>query len=312
MQEVQTAVIEKRRGTLGSMEQFFDWMEEGVREGVKMAIETAVEDEYRVFIGVEHYERSEARNDRRNGYRFRDLLCRLGLIRDIRIPRARNGNFESRVVPRAQRKERKITSLVADMFLRGVSTRKVKTLSKRLWGKGISASVVSGMSKSLKGEFSGWLNRPIQRKIAYLILDAIDLSVRRSKASKEALLCAVGFTEKGEREFLGFLLGGRESTESREDFLLHLRRRAVDEETLKLITVDGNPGNLRAISLVFPGVEIQRCLVHKLWNVESKCPRTLKSVVGSEARRIRPAMNRKRGSVSGNGRNDGRVSSRRW
>lgn len=290
-EDVQNSLREEAPMALGAIEDFFGWLEGSVREGVRITIEKAVAEEFRVFIGAGEYERGKERKDYRNGHRFRDFLCRLGLIKSIKIPRSRQGGFESKILPRVQRKEKWISNTVADIFLRGISTRKVKALSKKLWGKDVSASAVSEMNKTLREGFLQWINRPIKKKIIYLVLDAIHLSVKRAEVAKEALLCAVGFSGEGEREFLGFVLGGRESAQSWEDFLLHLKRRGVDEANLKLITVDGNPGNLKAISTIFSGVDVQRCVVHKLWNIEGKCPKTLKGVVGSEARRIFQATN---------------------
>jgi len=117
--------------------------------------------------------------------------------------------------------------------------------------------------------------------------------LRRNKASKEALLCAVGITETGDKEFLDFLLGGRESQISWENLLLRLKKRGLTEEQLSLITVDGNPGLLAALKTCFPDVPIQRCTVHKLRNIANHCPRAIQANVMADVKRVIYAASKK-------------------
>ncbi len=248
-----------------------------------MVIEKAINEEFNAFIGCLPYQRSAQRRDYRNGYLLKDFETRFGLIEEISIPRARKGFFPS-ILRRWKRREKKIERIISDIFLRGVSTRKIKAISKALWGVEYSASKVSDFNKDLKEEFVSYFNRPIDEPIRYLFLDAINLKLRRNWISKEALLCAIGITEGGRREFLGFILGGRESQRSWEDFLLHLKRRGLSSPSL--ITLDGNAGLLRAIDTIFPGVSLQRCMVHKVRNIALYCPKTLKAEVVSSAKRI--------------------------
>ncbi len=199
----------------------------------------------------------------------------------------KKGFFPS-IFKRWQRGEGKIGRIVADIFLRGVSSRKIKAISKALWGREYSASKVSEFNKYLKEGFLTYLltyfNRPIEEPIRYLFIDAINLKLRRTLVSKEALLCAIGIIESGRREFLGFILGGRESQRSWEDFLLYLKRRGVNDPSL--ITLDSNAGLIRAVDTISTGATIQRCMVHKIRNIASYCPKTLKESVVSEARRV--------------------------
>lgn len=116
--------------------------------------------------------------------------------------------------------------------------------------------------------------------------DAVNLKIRRHWISKEALLCAIGITEDGKKEFLGFMLGGRESTASWESLLLLLLQRGLSADHLKMVTVDGNAGLLSALGHLLPTVTIQRCIVHKIRNIVGKCPRSLRRVVPAEAKLI--------------------------
>jgi len=294
-------IIKKDEGEyLKGPQEFFEALEGWVREAVRMTIDKAINQEFNAFIGCLPYERTFERKDYRNGYFLKDFETRFGVIENILIPRVRGireceecerrkGFFPS-VFKRWQRREGKIGRVLSDIFLRGVSTRKIKAISKAIWGIEYSPSKVSDFNKSLKEEFVSYFNSSIDEPIRYLFLDAINLKLRRNWISKEALLCAIGITEIGRREFLGFILGGRESTRSWEDFLLHLRRRGLADPSL--IVLDGNTGLLNAIESFFPEVSVQRCMVHKVRNIATSCPKTLKAPVVAEAKRIFYATNK--------------------
>jgi len=237
-------------------------------------IQSYAEEEFFRYVGALPYERTNSRRDYRNGSVTRDVMTRFGLVEGIRIPRGRKGGFLSTILSRFRRKEKKIIKLVTEMFTCGVSTRKVKRITKLLWGEGLSHAEVSRMNRTVGSEMMAWLNRRIEKKIAYLFVDGVVLKIRRKLISKEALLCAVGITEDGSKEFLGFLPGGRESQSSWEFFLMHLLRRGLDPKGIRLIISDGCPGMINAIESVFPGVERQRCLFHKMANLKAKCPKS--------------------------------------
>jgi putative transposase len=138
----------------------------------------------------------------------------------------------------------------------------------------------------LREDYLKWMNRPINQSIRYLFLDAINLKVKRHWLSKEALLCAIGFTAVGKKECLGFMLGGRESTTSWEKLLLLLLQRGLVADQLTMVAVDGNAGLLSVLGSLLPGVAIQRCIVHKIRNIVSKCPRSLRAIVPTEAKQM--------------------------
>ena len=269
-----------------SRTEFFDMLEQRVRHFARMTIIHTIQDEFEKFMGVSPYKRSEDRSDYRNGVRYRDFETRFGLIEQIPIPRARHCNFIPRIFIRWRRREKKITRAIADIFINGVSTRKVKNITKAIWGGEYSASTVSKCNRVLQQDYLKWMNRPITHSIRYLFLDAVNLKVRRHWISKESLLCAIGITEEGKKEFLGFLLGGRESTKSWETLLLQLLSRGLCVKDLKLVTVDGNAGLLGAIETLLPDVAVQRCIVHKIRNIVGKCPWSLRGVVPAEAKQI--------------------------
>ena len=266
--------------------EFHEALAKWIRESVKEILQGVVKEEFEAFIGALPYERSQDRQDHRNGYYERDFETRHGLIESIKIPRSRKGGFISNILPRYKRRERRIVDIVKKMFILGVSTRKIKGITKLLGLPKYSHGTVSNFNKRLKDGFIEWMNRPLEKKVKYLILDGINLKLRRQWISKESLLCAVGITEDGTKEFLGFYLGGRESRNSWESILLHLRDRGLVEDELELIIVDGNPGLLSALGTVFPDTPIQRCIVHKLRNLVGYCPRNLRGVVMAEVKRV--------------------------
>ncbi|TLY28971.1 MAG: IS256 family transposase [Ignavibacteria bacterium] len=262
-----------------------------VRKKVREVFIQAAETEFRSFIGADPYERTSERKDQRNGDRPRDLVTEVGTLVDLPIPRAREGSFMPSFLGRWQRTQKKVVQLVAEMFLRGVSTRKIGKLSKAIWGKGFSPATVSVFNGQLKEEFLKWMNRPIESPIRYLYLDGIALKLRRNWISREMLLCAIGITAEGKKEFLGFILGGTESGASWEFLIRHLIQRGLEPGKLGLVVIDGSKGLTSALSQLLPEVRVQRCIVHKLWNIIGHTPWSLRGVVPAEARQIFYAPN---------------------
>jgi putative transposase len=279
-------IVEATDKTIPSGEEFFDMLEQQLRDIARITIINTINDEFETFIGAAAYQRSDDRTDCRNGFRYRTFETRFGVIKDITIPRSRSRRFIPKLFTRWKRRENKITRAIADMFVNGISTRKVKKITKAIWGRNYSATTVSRCNQVLKEDYLKWMNRPISQSIRYLFLDAVNLKIRRHWISKEALLCAIGITEDGKKEFLGFMLGGRESTASWESLLLLLLQRGLSVDHLKMVTVDGNAGLLSALASLLPGVTIQRCIVHKIRNIVGKCPRSLRGVVPAEAKLI--------------------------
>jgi len=274
-------------------EKFWEKLGETIREGIRIALEKAIHYEFSQFIGALEYERTPNRKDHRNGYRTRDFETVYGPLESVKIPRARCSSFTSRIIPRFERRQGRIARLISRIFLLGLSTRDVKKISKHIYGKTYSPGLVSRFNKELGEALTLWQERPIEKEIAYLFLDAVNLPIRRDKTSKEALLCAVGVTDTGEKEFLDFMLGGKECQVSWEKLLLRLKRRGLSEEKLKLVIVDGNPGLLAALRTSLPTVPVQRCTVHKLRNISNHCPRAIQASVVADAKRIIYATSKK-------------------
>lgn len=150
-------------------------MGETIREGIRIALEKAIHYEFSQFIGALEYERTSNRKDHRNGYRTKDFETVYGPLESVKIPRARCSSFTSRIIPRFERRQRKIGHLISRIFLLGLSTRDVKKISKHIYGKTYSPGLVSRFNKQLGEVLTLWQERPIEKKIAYLYLDAVNL-----------------------------------------------------------------------------------------------------------------------------------------
>jgi putative transposase len=147
------------------------------------------------------------------------------------------------------------------------------------------------MNKRVKKELIRWLNRPITKEIAYLIIDGAYFKVRRKRVGKEAALCAVRITQDGQREYLGFIQGHRESQQAWEFLLTQLLRRGMDPKGVLMVTSDGCAGIIAAIRTVLPYSEHQRCLFHKMANLKAKCPKTEWPLIKAKLDRIYYAIN---------------------
>lgn len=276
----------------GSLGEFLDRVEMGLRAAVRELLQLYVEEEFLRFIGAGRYERTSRRRDLRNGYRSRQVSTRFGVIGDVRVARGRScGTSYSTVLGRFRRQDERIAEVVSEMFLRGVSTRKVGKVTRLLWGDELNAAEVTRINKRVKKELIRWLNRPITRRFAYLVIDGVYFKVRRKRIGKEAVLCAVGITEEGHREHLGFIQGQRESQKAWESLLTQLVRRGLDPKGVMMVSSDGCPGILGAIRTVLPYSEQQRCLFHKMGNLRAKCPKIEWPLVKAKLDRIYYANN---------------------
>ncbi|MBI4286721.1 MAG: IS256 family transposase [Chloroflexi bacterium] len=244
------------------------------RRFVRRMIEELAEAELVEHLQATWYQRSPQRRGYRNGYRLRDLVTQWGLLENLRVPRDREGAFQSRVVDRYQRYQPQVEATVREMFLRGVSTRQVETVVAPLLGTGLSAQTVSRMTRALDAEVQRFHRRPLVDAYQYLLFDGVTLKVKgASGVKKKLLLCAYGITVGGTRELLAFRHATAESEAQWEAFLRDLYQRGLEGSALQLITIDGSPGLRKALLTVYPYVPVQRCWVHKLRNVAAKLPR---------------------------------------
>lgn len=241
------------------------------REGARMMLRVALEEEMTEALGRDLYERTEGARGHRNGYKQRTVKLSCGDIM-IEMPKARGMEepFRSKVLPPYRTRMKELEETIPLLYMNGLSTRKVKRSLKKVFGeKGLSHQSVSNITGKVEEEFSSWKRRDLSGlSVLYLVMDGIRLGVRAGTSEKEAVLCATAFLEGGGRELLSVSLGNRESYASWKVFLDEMRERGLKDPLL--IVVDGCPGALKAIEEVFSGVRVQRCTKHRMENVLEK------------------------------------------
>lgn len=244
-----------------------DFLKELLHEVIQETLEAEMND----ALGARKSERTSDRAGYRSGYYPRTLITRVGKL-ELRVPQDRQGRFSTEVFERYQRSEKALVSALAEMYIQGVSTRKVKAITEELCGHAFSASAVSGVVARLDEQLSEFANRPLEEGFAYLILDARYEKVRESGSIRSrAVLIAIGIDWDGRRQVLGVDLANRESATSWKEFLLSLRQRGL--KGVEMVVSDDHAGLRKAIAEVLPEAVWQRCYVHFLRNALDYLPR---------------------------------------
>ena len=238
---------------------------------VKEALDQMLQAEMTQFLGAAPSERAEGRGGYRSGYYGRGLITRVGKI-ELRVPRDRSGEFSTALFERFQRSEKALVSALAEMYVQGVSTRKVKAITEELCGHSFSASVISTINKGLDETLTKFARRKLTDDYPYLILDARYEKVREEGViQSQAVLIAIGINWEGKREVLGVELANRESQTSWRDFLMSLKQRGLSG--VEFAVTDDHAGLRKAIAEILPQAAWQRCYVHFLRNALDYVPR---------------------------------------
>ena len=274
-----------------------DWwgdLKEHTLRVVKRLLESAMEEELLECLCAGRYRRTELRRGYRNGYHQRDLLTELGLVEHLKVPRDREGSYHPTVVKRYQRRQMQVNRLIREVFLAGVSTRRVGEVLAPVLGVAPSPQTVSQVARSLDAEVRRFHSRLVPDHYCYLILDGITLKVKGAAGVKKRLvLCAYGITREGKREILSFRQASAESEAQWEAFLRDLYERGLVGKHLALVVTDGNPGLHRSLDIVYPYVPRQQCWVHELRNVATKLPKRVQPPCLREAKLIYQAATRR-------------------
>jgi putative transposase len=277
-----------------------DWWEEfndTTLALVKLLLEASLEEEIIQELQAAKYKRTPGRRGYRNGRYERSLYTKFGVIKALRVPRTRGGH-DSQILARYQRREESVNWTVREMFLAGVSTRRVGEVLDAIHGEQISPQTVSRIAESLDSEVRRYHGRRLADRYQYLFLDGITLKVKGALgARKRLVLCAYGIGMDGKRELLSFRQATAESEAQWEAFLRDIYERGLWGSHLNLVVTDGCAGLHRALDTVYPYVKRQRCWAHKLRNVAAKLPRRSQAMCLQEAKRIYQAAN-KRETVS--------------
>jgi len=244
---------------------------EVVRQTVEETLNGLLQAEADELCGARRYERSPERLDTRAGHYDRKLQTQAGEV-TLSVPRLRNLPFETEVVERYRRRESSVEEALVEMYLAGVSVRRVEDITEALWGTRVSPSTVSELNKKIYVQIDAWRNRPIEGEHAYVYLDGIWL--KRSwggEVKNVAVLVAIGVRSDGHREILGVVEGLKEDAESWRNFLRHLKQRGLSE--VRLFVSDKSLGLIEALGEFYPEAAWQRCMVHWYRNVMSVVPR---------------------------------------
>lgn len=271
----------------------------GVKSFIKTFIENLLEDEIKAILDADRYERSSKRKGYRNGHYQRNLLTKFGFVEDIQVPRTNEGGVKFSVFDKYERRRRDVDAIIGQLFLNGVSTRKIKGIVKELYGKEVSPQTVSKTFSALDKELERFKDKPIDDTVEFLFLDGISQKVREIGIERKIMLCAFAIhrkrpgEEKPLKEIISFQLTDVEDEASWKGFLADLKGRGLKGKKLKLIITDGNPGLLKAIKQIYPFVKGQRCIAHKMRNVAVKikkinrphCLKEAKLIFASDTRK---------------------------
>ena len=238
---------------------------------MKEALEEVLEGEMSEFLGAAPSERSETRSGYRAGYYHRGLVTRIGKL-ELRVPRDRSGEFSTALFERYARSEKALVAALAEMYVQGVSTRKVKAITEELCGHSFSASAISAINKSLDEALERFAGRQLEEAYPYVILDARYEKVREDGVIRSmAVQIAIGINWEGQRQVLAVETANRESQSSWKDFLLRLKERGLTG--VEFVVSDDHAGLKKAISEVLCEAAWQRCYVHFLRNALDYLPR---------------------------------------
>src|SRR3954469_735645 len=249
-----------------------DHLGEMVRGTVEETLNALLDAEADRLCGAGRYERSQGRQDTRAGSYRRKLATQAGEV-TLKVPKLRQQTFETAIIERYRRRESSVEEALIEMYLAGVSVRRVEDITEALWGTRVSPSTVSDLNKKIYGTIEAWRNRPIEGEHPYVYLDGIVL--KRSWAGEVrnvSLLVAIGVNQSGYREILGICEGAKEDKAGWSAFLKHLKERGL--KGVRLITSDACIGLAESAAEFFPDAAWQRCIVHWYRNIFSHVPST--------------------------------------
>ena len=255
-EEIKAVLVEQR-----------DFLQPVVQEAVQAILEMEMEE----CLQAGKHERTDDRQGYRSGYYRRRLITRVGTL-VLRVPQDRSGRFSTEVFEQYQRSEKALVAALAQMYVQGVSTRKVAAVTQELCGHEFSASSISAITRRLEEQLAQFSQRPLEVEYPYVIVDARYERVREGGVIvNRAILVALGIDWEGRRQVLAVEYAQRESQSSWKDFLLALKKRGLTG--VRLVVSDDHAGLKAAIQEVMPEAWWQRCYVHFLRNALDYLPR---------------------------------------
>jgi len=245
-------------------------LDEVVRSTVEETVNALLDAEADHLCGARKYKRSEGRKDTRAGSYDRHLQTKAGEV-TLTVPKLRNLPFETAIIERYRRRESSVEEALIEMYLAGVSVRRVEDITQALWGTWVSASTVSDLNQKIYGKINEWRERPLVGDFPYVFLDGLWL--KRSwggEVKNVSVLVAIGVAQSGYREILAVSEGAKEDTTSWTTFLRALKDRGL--KGVELFVSDKCLGLVENLADFYPDALWQRCVVHFYRNVWTAVP----------------------------------------
>lgn len=257
---------------------------DGMGSAIQILLNHAMRIERERHLNAQPYERSETRQGYANGYKPKTVKTRIGSL-DLNVPQVRNGDFYPSCLEKGIRSERALRISLAEMYVQGVSTRKVTAIIEEMCGFEITSSQVSRAAAELDTEFELWRNRPLEQ-YPYVFFDARYESIRQGGCVVDcAVLVAIGVTPDCRREVLGVSVALSEAEVHWREFFKSLQARGL--HGMELMISDDHAGMKAARKAMFPGIPWQRCQFHLQQNAQSYIPKKdMKKKVAASIRAI--------------------------
>ncbi len=242
-----------------------------VRGTVEETLNKLLDAEADQLCNAARYERTDARKDTRAGHYQRKLHTKAGEV-TLNVPKLRQQKFETAIIERYKRRESSVEEALIEMYLAGVSVRRVEDITEALWGTRVSPGTVSNLNKKIYARIEKWRNRPITDAFPYVYLDGIVLKrTWAGEVRNVSVLVAIGVAADGYRQVLGVAEGAKEDKAGWSGFLRHLKKRGLTD--VKLIISDACLGLMESTGEFYPEAKWQRCIVHFYRNVFTVVPR---------------------------------------
>lgn len=253
-------------------EQLNKHLDKVVRGTVERTLNELLDAEADRLCGADRYERTEARKDTRAGHYTRKLETKAGSVK-LKVPKLRTLTFETAIIERYRRRESSVEEALIEMYLAGISVRRVEDITEALWGTRVSPSTVSNLNKKVYGRIDKWLSAPIEGEFVYVFLDGIWLKrCWAGEVKNVSVLVAIGVDQYGYRQVLGIKEGAKEDKESWIAFMRYLKERGLTG--VELFVSDKCLGLVESLADFYPDAKWQRCVVHFYRNVFTVVPKS--------------------------------------
>ena len=273
---------------LDNPEKMFELIQVDMKKIAENTVSRILESEMRDFLGRDRYQRKPGSGNHRNGSYLRQYTAKnLGTL-EIKVPRDRSGEFESKTLAKYKRYDSAIEKDMCLMFLSGMSTRSIELMSKTLLGRRISASEVSLVNKEMLDGIDQWRLRSLDNeRIKYMYMDGVNFKMRSgSEIVTVPMLVVIGVKEDNRKVFLCIQQGDKECSTTWRQVFKDLKQRGLSKDLIQLGIMDGLPGLMNVFRSEFPKAKVQRCQVHVARNVLCKVTKNKKLEVSDRLRNV--------------------------